>query len=459
MHKLGLEVPQVSLSKQLLRGASVALAAMLILPALAFGDAADVTSATGSVTNVDPNTGAITVEVHGTWAWTTHNSDCNNDKRAVGVAIDWHDPNAAGNHVTTLNAVSIDVGTPGDNVVHPAEPGADTATVASWRGGCGVFDAGKGYNSGTWASQTHTYAAGPLPQICALTYDVHLTSNGGAPNGVKEITAGGNNHNGDNSAEKNGSTPAGNTCAAITVAPPPTKTGTGPGRNPAIHIEKTGPASAQAGSTVAYLLLVTNPGNQSFPEAGVTVTDPLCAAAPTLIMPGGKPGDATPGTFDPGDAWYYMCSVATAAGQASIHNVGVVTGKDFAGDVVTDDDPADTQLVQPEQPQQGVLPLLPGSARLRGPAGCLSGGSHTLAVTGKRIAKVTFYLDGKKVAVRRKADSHGRFTYKVNRSSLRLGAHTVVAKVNYKPETVPGTKTFRRTFARCAQAIQPKFTG
>jgi hypothetical protein len=447
--------------KQVARCASLAIAAVLIVPALAFADAADVTSATGSVVNVAPN-GAITVEVHGTWAWTTHTSDCNNDKRAVGVAIDWNDPNAAGNHVTTLNGVSIDVGTPSDNLIHPAEPGVDTSVLANWRAGCGIFNAGNGYTSGTWSSQTHTYASGPLPQICALTYDVHLASNGGAPNAAKEITAGGANHDEDNSAEKNAQTPAGNVCATVTIAPPPpggpSTPGGPPARNPAIHNEKTGPATAVAGSTVAYLLLVTNPGDQSFAEDKVVVADPLCAAAPTLITPGGKPGDATPGSLDPGDAWYYMCSVATTAGQTAIHNVATVTGTDAANDVVTDDDDADTKLAQ-QQAEQGVLPLLPGSARLRGPAGCLAGGPKKLVVTGKRIAKVRFFLDGKQVAVRGKPDARGRFSYTVNRKSLRTGAHTVVAKVTYKAETVATKRTFRRTFAKCARAIKPQFTG
>lgn len=453
-------MPIPSLSKHL-RGALVALAVVLVVPAVAGADASDVTSATGKVTNVAPN-GDITVEVQGTWAWTTHQSNCNNDKRGVGVAIDWHDVNAAGNHVTTLNGVSIDVGTPTDNVVHPAEPGVDTSVFANWRGGCGVFDAVAGYNSGTWGPQSHTYKAGALPKICALTYDVHLQANGGAPNGQSEITAGGNNHNGDNSAEKNAQTPAGNVCADVVLAPPPgppAPPAAPPARHPAIQIDKTGPASAPAGSSVAYLLIVSNPGDQSFPEAGLALTDPLCAATPTLIVPNGKAGDQTPGTLDPGDAWYYTCSVPTALGQADVHNVAAVQGTDLAGDVVTDDDPADTVLVQPEQPQQGVLPLRPGTAQLRSPAGCIAGGPQKIVVTGRRIAKVAFFLDGKKVAVRGKADSHGRFTYTVDRKHLRTGLHHLVAKVTYKAETVPGTRTFKRTFAKCPRVIKPTFAG
>jgi hypothetical protein len=454
-------------------GLFAALALALAVPALAAADAPDVTSAAGSIVKTDA-LGNTTVEVHGTWAWSTHtNSDCNGDKRGIGVAIDWGDNN--GNHVTTLNGDSIDVGVAvatalnlADNVAHPAEPGtdiADPSSSSSWRGGCGVYanHGATSYNSGTWGPLQHVFAPGAIPEICALTYDVHLAANAGAPTGDSEVTGGANNHNADNSAEKNGSHVVGNICAQVKglpKGPPPPGGGSPPAQNPAISIDKTGPATAVAGSPVPYLLVITNIGNVSFDAAKVVVADPLCSAAPTLIDPGGKNGDTTPNTFDPGESWYYTCSVPTAAGQtAAIHNVATVTATPAVGAAVSDDDPADTTLSQPQQPAQAVLPLLPGSARLRGPAGCLAGGPHKLVVSGRRIRTVTFFLDGKKVATRTKADKHGRFTYTVNRRHLRSGIHTIVARVTYLPETVGGSRTFRRTFAKCARALKPEFTG
>jgi len=233
------------------------------------------------------------------------------------------------------------------------------------------------------------------------------------------------------------------------IPPPPDKT-------PGIHIEKTGPAQAQAGSAVTYLLDVSNTGETSFPEANVVVTDPLCSSSPTLINPGGKPNDNSTTTMDPGDHWFYMCSVQTAAGQTSIHNVATATGNDGVHPPVSDDDPADTTLIQP---QIAVEPLLPGSARLRGPAGCLASGPHKMVLTGRRISRVKYYLDGKLVATKTKADKLGRFTYTVNRKNLRTGVHTITARVTYLPNTTGGTKTFRRTFAKCARALKPAFTG
>src|SRR5436305_14124797 len=51
-------------------------------------------------------------------------------------------------------------------------------------------------------------------------YDVHGRQAGSPPNNVKEITAGGNGRNGDNSFEANNGTPLGNGCFTTTIARP-----------------------------------------------------------------------------------------------------------------------------------------------------------------------------------------------------------------------------------------------
>src|SRR5262245_59277549 len=111
----------------------VALAAAFITLAGArsvWADAADVRTAGGTV-NKNAN-GTLTVTVSGNWVWSTHKTNCSNDKRAVGFAIDWNDPTpgCGGNHVTTIGTDSIDVGVagnscvlnPADNTVHPTPP-------------------------------------------------------------------------------------------------------------------------------------------------------------------------------------------------------------------------------------------------------------------------------------------------------------------------------------------------
>ena len=282
--------------KKLLTSSLLVLVACLALPALAAADAPDVTKAGGTIQG-GPNPGDRTVSVFGEWAWTTHHSDCNTNRAGVGVAIDWNDPTQPGNHVTTLNGDPIDVGTPTDNVVHPAEPGVDVANPSqyqSWRGGCGMFNGI--YNTGTFGKNpavplTHTYPAsytGAI-HICALTYDVHGKDQ--TPNGSKEITAGGSNHNQDNGSEKNASTPAGNQCFEIKLnAHPSVTTNAGPdvtvgaplsdkatlsgGTNPtgSITFKLYGPNDDDCTGTVRLTSTKTVNGNGDYTSASFTNT-------------------------------------------------------------------------------------------------------------------------------------------------------------------------------------------
>src|SRR4051812_44508007 len=187
------------LPRRLVQCALLALAVTLAVPALAAADAPDVTSAAGSIVSSDAS--GTVVEIHGTWQWTTHNTNCNNDRAGVGFAVDWGDNN--GNHVTTLNGDSIDVGVAtatsrnaADNVVHNATGGSGTYT-------CGTFNGS--YNTGTFSGLTHKFPTGSIPTICALSYDVH--GQNGTPSAPSETVAGGSGHNADNSAEKNAASP------------------------------------------------------------------------------------------------------------------------------------------------------------------------------------------------------------------------------------------------------------
>jgi len=221
--------------------------------------------------------------------------------------------------------------------------------------------------------------------------------------------------------------------------------------HPAIHIEKTGPATATAGDTIPYLLDVSNPGDQPFSEPNLALSDALCGATPTLSS---KNGDQSPEKLNPGETWTYTCSVPTAAGQTNVHNVGNVCGLPDSGATVCDDDFADTVLAQ-----QAVEPLLPGVARLRGPTGCIAARTHVLSVTGSRIARVSFFLDGRYIGTRTKANRGSTYTLTIRGAKLRRGSHRVTARVTYQAGTNPTTKTLNLTFARCARAVTPKFTG
>ena len=417
------------------------LGAMLVtlaVPALAAADAPDITSASGSV-----SADGKTVTISGTWAWTTHHSDCNNDRAGVGIAIDWNDAGAAGNHVTTLNGVSIDVGTPSDNAVHTTSGGTGLTGFT-----CGTFNGT--YNTGAFGGVSHTYA-GALPStICALAYDVH--GKNGTAGGAKEVTAGGSGHNEDNSAEKNSQTPAGNVCAPVNIpvctsncTPPPPS-----GGSPAIALAKAGPASGTAGSDVPFNLTVTNPGAQ--PLTNVTISDPRCDAAPPTLQT--KNGDTSPDVLNPGDRWIYVCSSHTAASDTTLHNVATVTGTPPSGPNVTATAAADVPLLG-----QGVEPLLPAASQLRGPTGCVSSRTHVLTVRGQRIARVSFYLDGRYIGTRTRPNKGAAYTVTIRGRKLRRGSHLVTARITYLAGSNPQTRTLQLAFARCARAVTPKFTG
>jgi hypothetical protein len=81
--------------------------------------------------------GSWTVYVKGEWNWLSHNSDCNFDRAAAGVAMIWNDPNEPGYTITqngpggTSITASVgvaemlngDTNNQIDGEVHPADVG------------------------------------------------------------------------------------------------------------------------------------------------------------------------------------------------------------------------------------------------------------------------------------------------------------------------------------------------
>jgi hypothetical protein len=80
----------------------------------------------------------------------------------------------------------------------------------------------------------------------------------GAPNGDKEITAGGSGHNGDNSAESNKNTPLGNGCFQTTIETQRDSAAAGTGFT-------SSTITASAGDTILYQLTASNTATPRWP--------------------------------------------------------------------------------------------------------------------------------------------------------------------------------------------------
>jgi hypothetical protein len=237
--------------------------------------------------------------------------------------------------------------------------------------------------------------------------------------------------------------------------------------HPAVDIEKTGPATALVGTPLGYTLTVTNPGDVPFAAQEVGVTDPRCEQPPAGPNTG---GDATPGQLDPGDTWTYTCTAQTTGQPAATFvNTATVTAKDFNGHTVSDTDEFPTALEAPQPPpasqpvspeEQQVLPeeIISGTARLGGPSGCVKK-AFNATVRGRKIASVTFYVDGAKL--KRVVAKSGQRMFRVKvRPGRALGVHRVTARVVFKASSRTKTRTLRLTFRRCArQVVTPQFTG
>ncbi|MEX0993215.1 MAG: hypothetical protein WDZ37_04385 [Solirubrobacterales bacterium] len=132
-----------------------------------------------------------------------------------------------------------------------------------------------------------------------------------------------------------------------------------------------------------------------------------------------------------------------------------------------------TQKSPPETPPEGTPPstttsgggspsgsgqkAVTGTASFSAPTGC-AGGKFRVSVRGTGIARVMFYLDGKKLKTVRKRGSSNRFTISIDGRKLPVGGHRLTAKVKFVPASPTKSKTLKRTVQRCG-AAQPKFTG
>jgi len=252
--------------------------------------------------------------------------------------------------------------------------------------------------------------------------------------------------------------------------------------DPAIALDKTGAATAAAGSTFTYTFKATNTGNVTLTD--VVLTDDKCQSTLTRTEP-----NLSDLTFDPGDEWFYTCTVIAPPGPAQVDNIAEVCGyyKPPQGDKqkVCAEDPHTFTVPPPDTPpvtppttppttppatppsstptpptgDSGVLPetVASGRAVLRGPSGCVKQ-AFRARVRGRSIASVTFFVDGRRV--KRITGTHASYSLKVRPSRYGFGRHTIIARVEFIAASGTQSRRLPLTFRRCAQGtVAPRFTG
>jgi hypothetical protein len=134
----------------------------------------------------------------------------------------------------------------------------------------------------------------------------------------------------------------------------------------------------------------------------------------------------------------------------------------YTGTPSTPGSPPATSGSASPSPQIQVSParVTPGTAKLHGPSGCPDTNAVAATVNGKKISKVTFYVDNKKVKTLTKPNKGGGWSLSVNMRQIAYGSHRVTAKVEFTKSSGTKTKTLRLTFNRCnASDVRPQFTG
>jgi curli biogenesis system outer membrane secretion channel CsgG len=123
----------------------------------------------------------------------------------------------------------------------------------------------------------------------------------------------------------------------------------------------------------------------------------------------------------------------------------------------------DPTAAPPAQPSPSptpapTAPVVHGSAKLRTSQGCLSNNEAKASVSGKSIASVAFYVDGRKVRTVSSPDASGRYTFTMSCSHLSIGTHRARAAVSFESGATPTQRTMLFQITRARAAI-PQFAG
>lgn len=122
--------------------------------------------------------------------------------------------------------------------------------------------------------------------------------------------------------------------------------------------------------------------------------------------------------------------------------------------------PTAVAAVAPARAVQGVRAVARGRARIAGARTCPVS-AFNVRVTGRQIRRVTFTVDGRRVATVTRADRLGRWQARIDPRRLRTGLHRVQARVEFN-RGAGSARTLRTSFRTCARPaaqVAPSFTG
>lgn len=101
-----------------------------------------------------------------------------------------------------------------------------------------------------------------------------------------------------------------------------------------------------------------------------------------------------------------------------------------------------------------------GTARISGTVGCASARYASASVRGRQIARVTFYVNGRKIKTMTRANASGAFRLRYRTRSLKVGSYKVRARVEFTATSGTRPRTLSLQFSRCkARVVRPQFTG
>ena len=238
--------------------------------------------------------------------------------------------------------------------------------------------------------------------------------------------------------------------------------------HPDIEVEKTPDrTTAQVGDTIGYKFDVTNPGDIGL---AVTLSDPRCDAG-TIKGPQKVTGD-TDDSLEPDELWRYTCTTRSrratptrcpTRSTSPARTRSAAPSRTRTRPRSTSSSPPRRRSSQAGAPAQQVLGAQQqtprGRARLRGPSGCVYR-TFRANVSGRQIRRVTFFVDGRRVAVRNARNGQRTFTARVTPGRLSLGVHRVTARVVFRSASRTRARTLVLSFQHCArQAPSPRFTG